>query len=289
MLSGCAGAADTKSSPTTPPVSTVASYTPQLGGIEGVVIDEEARPIAGATIGIVGGNGSMVSSSAAGAFAFSDLEPGNYKLAAQAVGFRDAAKAVDVLAGDVSKVNFTLEAIAVDANASAPNLLTATNNALFLHIISSPRKYWINDTEKMGAGEIARAGVNVLGWALGAGTYSFSIPIEPELAASAALDKSKTVDIVLFVGPFFTNNDVGRLTISTKILNGDTVVMAGAGQEVTIMPDTIQELKWSVAPEVDSLDHMKTLTWVIKADGASVGMSIGSKGNEKSRIIFPVV
>ena len=285
LVSGCTGAAPNSSTSTAAP-STVASHAPENGGIEGLVTDDEARPVGGAAVGIIGGN--QTTTSAAGAFAFSDLPPGNYKLAARAIGFRDTAKAVDVAAGAVTKVTLAMASVAADLNATAPNVLTSTNNMLFLHIISSPRKYWINDTEKMGSGETARAGVNALAFALGAGTYSFNIPIEPELAAPAALDKSKTVDIVLFVGPFFTGDDVGKLTISTEVLNGETKVMAGAGQDVTIMPDTITELKWSVAPEVDGLDNMKPLTWVIRADGASVGISIGANGNVKSSIKFPV-
>lgn len=287
LVSGCAGAGPNSATNSGPPISTVATFTPDTGGIEGVVLDEEAKPVGGATVGIVG-VGTVVKSSAAGAFAFSELEPGDYKLAVEAVGFHDTVVPARVVAGNTTKITFRLVAVATTGEGSLDNFLSATNNVVWLHIISSPRKYWMNDTQKTGAGETQRAGMNALAWALGAGSAGFSIPLEPELAAPVLLDKGKTVDITLFVGPFFTANDVGKLTVSVEVMNGATRIAAGAAKEVTIMPDTIEELKWSVNPETDVIDNMMDLTWVIKADGATVGMSIGAKNNVKSSIAFPV-
>ena len=205
-----------------------------------------------------------------------------------------AVAAAVLLSGCTSKApsGSAVDAMALsagDAGARRPNLLTVLNNTVYLHTIEAPYKVWANDTATTGPRETPSAGYNALAWLTGSGTAMFNVNLEPSLAASVALDPARTIDVRLFVGPYFVNEGVGRVMVSTEILSGATRVVAGAPKDVTIAQGTISELRWSVVPAVDRLDASKQLTWVIRADGATVGMSIGAKDGVKSSIIFPVV
>jgi len=66
----------------------------QLGGI---VVDEELRPVAGATVDIIGARRKTVTD-AEGRFVFVDVDPGNYVLEVRATGFALARRGVEMIA-----------------------------------------------------------------------------------------------------------------------------------------------------------------------------------------------
>lgn len=101
-LSGCAGKAPPPLGSTPPP-----TLSPDAGAIEGRVVDEELNAIAGADVGIV--RGAQTVADADGAFRF-QVEPGSYEVAAQKLGYEGAARRVEVVAGEVSRITITLKA-----------------------------------------------------------------------------------------------------------------------------------------------------------------------------------
>ena len=92
-----------------PPVE----VTTESGGIDGVVVDEEFQPVAGADVVLVGRDVSTASD-LAGRFTFSVLEPGEYKLTIKKSGFAVAGRSVPVAAGEISTLQVTLKTIQFD-------------------------------------------------------------------------------------------------------------------------------------------------------------------------------
>lgn len=75
-------------------------------------MDQEMVPIEGADVGVVGQAKLAAKTDAAGRFTLNEVAPGNYNLIAQRLGFDAASKAIMVVAGEVTPVNFSLVAIA---------------------------------------------------------------------------------------------------------------------------------------------------------------------------------
>lgn len=111
-VGGCADGA-TKSAETPPPPTT-AVVTASTGGIEGTLVDDEQSPVGGATVGIRlvgGGRENSTTSSAAGAYAFSGLEPAEYELVVQSPFFKAVSKKATVIAGEVVRGDFVLQRV----------------------------------------------------------------------------------------------------------------------------------------------------------------------------------
>ena len=106
LLAGCGG------SPGQPPaevgpdvfVAEGSSY----GAIAGVVVDLAIRPLAGATVALMGSDQTRTADEG-GQFAFEDLEPGSYFLNISAPRHGGVQTSVEVVAGEVSRVKAQLE------------------------------------------------------------------------------------------------------------------------------------------------------------------------------------
>jgi hypothetical protein len=110
ILSGCtkgAGPAAT-SAPSAPPPAPKAD----AGTISGVILTEEEAPIKGAQVALLGTQNETRTDDA-GKFVFNGLPPGSYKVAVSSLGFETLGRSVDVLAGEVSEVKYTLKTIEI--------------------------------------------------------------------------------------------------------------------------------------------------------------------------------
>lgn len=113
-FAGCTGddapleAADTGSGDAAP-----AEVTYATGGIEGQILDDEARPVVAAMAELVK-TGNTTKTDAAGRYSFSNLGPGSYELRITRSGFESAGRTVDVVAGDVVQANLILTPLAFD-------------------------------------------------------------------------------------------------------------------------------------------------------------------------------
>lgn len=114
-LSGCTGGDDLLAQPTTASPSSSApapSVDAETGSITGTVIDDEARPVAGAEVGIVEAKMTMETDEA-GAFTMNQLLPGTYTVVANELGYESQAKKVEVRPGEVANVSFVLVPVAI--------------------------------------------------------------------------------------------------------------------------------------------------------------------------------
>jgi hypothetical protein len=124
LFAGCAGSGpkDVVESPTTS--APTATVTAELGSISGKVVDDEMQPVAGAQVAIIKEDLETVSD-AGGLFTFNELLPGTYDVIAQKLGFEQAARRADVVAGEVTEVTLSLAALVVSAEpyyASVPKV-----------------------------------------------------------------------------------------------------------------------------------------------------------------------
>lgn len=113
VFAGCIAQAPKESTDSPAPTAT---NTDTTGGIDGHVITDEIQPIRGAQVALHGTNTSMMTD-AAGAFAFSNLEPGPYTVLAAALGYFSNQQVVDVVAGEITSVDMILDRIPI----AAPN------------------------------------------------------------------------------------------------------------------------------------------------------------------------
>ncbi len=95
-----------------------AEFDDLTGAIQGVVLDLELSPIAGAQVGILPSETMteplVAVSDVNGAFTISRVPPGEHTLSTQQLGFQSAAKRVTVSAGEISTVQFSLEKLPTD-------------------------------------------------------------------------------------------------------------------------------------------------------------------------------
>jgi Carboxypeptidase regulatory-like domain len=119
-LAGCSG------SPSAPPPSDVPSAeelgleaTDSTGIIRGIVVDTAIRPIAGATVTLLGSDPRSAQTDETGAFGFDDLEPGTYFLKAKKLGYHEAQQSADVVAGVLEPAAVKVQ-LAIDASAVTP-------------------------------------------------------------------------------------------------------------------------------------------------------------------------
>jgi hypothetical protein len=88
----------------------VPNVTAELGSIHGIVVDDEQTPIQGAQVSLLE-KLVEVTTDATGAYTINDLEPGGYRLVVTRVGYSQGARKVDVLAAEITKADFVLNAL----------------------------------------------------------------------------------------------------------------------------------------------------------------------------------
>ncbi|HLE48245.1 MAG TPA: carboxypeptidase-like regulatory domain-containing protein [Candidatus Thermoplasmatota archaeon] len=147
-LAGCSGspAAPAAASPTTTPTAEEPTVDASTGSISGLAVDDESRPVPGATVAVSETN-QQVETDEAGRFTVNGLAPGEYRLFANALGYVSQARKVSVRPGEVTEVQFMLEAVPITAEP---------------YIAAMPRVAFINaDQGLVGGGLRFVAGVNL--------------------------------------------------------------------------------------------------------------------------------
>lgn len=109
-LSGCV-AEEAKAVTSTPTAAepTVASDT---GSIAGKTLNEEQLPIEGVGV-VIAETRNSTKSDAVGAFTFNGMPPGTYTILTGRAGFKEAAKKVEVRAGEITEVRIILKEVAL--------------------------------------------------------------------------------------------------------------------------------------------------------------------------------
>ncbi|MBI2077752.1 MAG: carboxypeptidase regulatory-like domain-containing protein [Euryarchaeota archaeon] len=111
-FSGCVDSGDGTTASSQPPAPTEATVDASTGGIEGVVTDDELVPIADANVGIAGKD-LVGKTSAGGRFAFSQLDPADYNVMVERIGYFSKTVKASVKAGEVTRLDIVLERIPV--------------------------------------------------------------------------------------------------------------------------------------------------------------------------------
>jgi hypothetical protein len=124
VLAGCVGSESAAlggdgAAPSGPQATAAAAEFDDLtGAIQGLVLDLELQAIVGAQVGILPSetiaDPVIAMTDAAGAFSMSRIAPGEHTLNAQMLGFRSAAKRINVNAGEVTTIQFALEKLPSD-------------------------------------------------------------------------------------------------------------------------------------------------------------------------------
>ncbi len=112
VLAGCAGGSDVLEDDGTVP-SGPATFDEETGGIEGVVTDEESRPVVGAQVGILQ-LGFETTTEETGRFVFNNVAPGKQAVVVQKLGYQSASRVVDVVPGQSATVQLELTTIVVN-------------------------------------------------------------------------------------------------------------------------------------------------------------------------------
>src|SRR5687767_10855226 len=96
VFAGCS-AAETQGQSETPGSTTAPApvVDANTGSIAGTVTTDEMEPIPNAEVGVIGID-AVVTTDAQGAFTFNDVAPGTYNVLANALGFEQRGKKVDV-------------------------------------------------------------------------------------------------------------------------------------------------------------------------------------------------
>jgi hypothetical protein len=119
LLSGCAAATPEESVASTSNAGTGGPAAPageatsdEPGSISGLVATDEQMPIPGADVAIQAG--AATKTDGEGKFALTGLEPGDYDVFVEALGYESAAKKISVAAGETTDVTFLLAAITLN-------------------------------------------------------------------------------------------------------------------------------------------------------------------------------
>ena len=112
---GCIGAesSDNRTSSSAAPAA-VPTAAADTGSIAGRAVDEEQVPIEGVGV-VIAETRNSTKSDGSGRFTFNGLQPGTYTLLTGRAGFKEQAKKVDVLPGEIIEVTVMLKAIALPA------------------------------------------------------------------------------------------------------------------------------------------------------------------------------
>jgi hypothetical protein len=112
-MAGCVvGESKGESTETSSAIAAPPAFDDTTGAIHGLVTDTEGLPLVGATAGLVERAESSTTTSEAGDFTLSNIEPGTYTLAIAMLGYETSARKVEVVVGQVKEENFLLEPLA---------------------------------------------------------------------------------------------------------------------------------------------------------------------------------
>jgi hypothetical protein len=133
--------------------------------------------------------------------------------------------------------------------------------------------------------------------ALGSGNLvnsdvTWTITLAPALAGALVLDTESPIVATAYIG---ASQGVGRVTVSTQLLHGETVVAEGDGQAHTVTPATAAPdglygtVDWEMTPTVERLEPGADLVWTITASGSSSSIFVGiGEGRGRSNIALPI-
>lgn len=96
-----------------PPTASAAEFDETTGAITGIVTNDEAAPLPGAVVGLLGAEMTTLTAQD-GRYTLSNLEPGQYTVNVAVLGYQSAARLVTVLAGEQVQANFLLVAVPID-------------------------------------------------------------------------------------------------------------------------------------------------------------------------------
>ena len=121
VVSGCAGESGSvaQDSETVAPSDLDQPKGAETGSIRGVVVNDEAQPVAKAQAALldVPGETFETLTDEAGAFAFAEVPPGSHRLAVSALGYEAASRQVEVRAGETTDgVRLVLKSIAIETS-----------------------------------------------------------------------------------------------------------------------------------------------------------------------------
>jgi hypothetical protein len=115
VLSGCTSAGAKTSTPTSSAPAPPPTVTANTGSIAGTVTNTEMLPVQGADVGLQSAGATKTDTS--GRFTFNDLQPGEYVVIAQRLGYESISKRTSVSVGQIASVNFTLVSMVVSTDA----------------------------------------------------------------------------------------------------------------------------------------------------------------------------
>ena len=108
LAAGCVGGgSDASADDPAPPTTTEET----LGTVEGLVATDEALPLSGATVALQ--DVAEKTTDASGGFIFTNVEPGEYTVVAQKIGYESYATRVTVVAGQTATATITLKPIKI--------------------------------------------------------------------------------------------------------------------------------------------------------------------------------
>lgn len=148
-FAGCAED-DASSKATAATTAPAAVVTEDTGSIQGLVLDAESVPLAGAQVLLLPEK-NATQTDASGAFTYNNVQPGPKTLVASHLGYEETQLKIDVVVGEVNKPKLTLTALRIQdphvvVHSGALYLNLAFNDlhrAGFLDGIScSPCEYW---------------------------------------------------------------------------------------------------------------------------------------------------
>ena len=142
VVSGCADTpAQTATTPgpdpTIPTVAGPADFGADTGAIEGVVLDEENRPLPGAHVALVEYDEILHQTTVdlGGRFSLSTISPASYTIVATQPGYETESRRIDVVAGQITNVHFLL----IQAPTNATHVQTLHHRGFF----DCSWTYWI--------------------------------------------------------------------------------------------------------------------------------------------------
>lgn len=113
VVAGCTSPPPVADPSGPPPISA------ERGAVEGLVTSNDLEPIQGAQVALQGLSRSPVVTDANGHFLIGDLAPDDYVVFVNALGYQALARPIEVLAGEVSEIRFSLAPVASDAASSS--------------------------------------------------------------------------------------------------------------------------------------------------------------------------